>query len=414
MNIVVSTGSFKDIYSPIELCEIIKNSLESFHINKLTIKTLPMADGGEYSNDVLSNNMNHKKIFVDNVIDPSGETTKSYYIKLDNTSAFIGSSEIIGLPPEKEKLKNPLKLTSYGLGQLIIDAINKKFKNIYVGLGGTSTVDGGIGILQAFNVNFFDKLGKKLEPIGGGYFSGQDLINISQISSGISGLNLEKINLIPLCDAKINLEQMSIPNNQKISTNNQKERDFILSSLQNGVFSYAKVVEKNMQKKTKGIELNIFKKEFVGCAGGMLLGLHSLFDIKPVSGFEYFRKKFHLDNSINKANLVITGEGKFDNISLDGKTPVGISRIAKQHNKRVLYICGDIALPIKKSFNGFNCSNLPSIFIENGIDSIISLHHYYDQIKLPNNYVDRVEIYRNKNPEQLTEALRLFFNSYDD
>ena len=64
MNIVVSTGSFKDVYSPIELCEIIKNSIESFNINQISIKTIPMADGGEYSNDVLSNKLDYKEIFV--------------------------------------------------------------------------------------------------------------------------------------------------------------------------------------------------------------------------------------------------------------------------------------------------------------------------------------------------------------
>jgi glycerate 2-kinase len=413
MNIVVSTGSFKDVYSPMELCEIIKNSIDSFRMNQISIKTIPMADGGEYSNDVLWGNLNNKEIFVDNVINSYGEKTQSYYIQLDKNSAFIGSSQILGIPPEKEKFKNPLKLTSYGLGQLIIDAINKNFTNIYVGLGGTSTVDGGIGLLQAFNLEFKNESGEKLKPIGGSYFSGQDLANISKVSSRVSNFNLEKVNLVPLCDGNINLEQMSIPTNQKIATKNQIERDSILSSLQNGFNSYAKVVEKIMQNKTNEIEFDVFKEEFLGCAGGMLLSLYLLFDVKPVPGFEYFRKKFHLDNAIKKANLVITGEGKFDN-SFHGKTPVGISRIAKKHNKRVLYLCGDISQPNKKYFNGFNSSELPSIFFDNGIDSIISLHHYYDQIKLPNNYSDRVELYRKKNPEILTESLRLFFKNYED
>ena len=243
-NILISTGSFKDVYSPIEATEMIHNIIKNLLKNEkfIFVKAIPLVDGGEYSNEVIFSKLDCKKIEVNNIIDPKGESIPSHYLSLDNETAFIGSSQILRLSPEFDQYKNPLKLTSYGLGQLIKDSIDKNFKKIIIGLGGTNTVDGGIGMAHALGVKFINNKGVELVPKNGLYFTGEDLSNINGIVKDSIPKELNNISITALYDSKINISQMLIPTDLKISKNFDKERASIIKELEDGLFKYAKIV----------------------------------------------------------------------------------------------------------------------------------------------------------------------------
>ena len=142
------------LFSPAESKNLIKNILLESNYD-FEITTLSIADGGEYSHEVVKDNLNCIEINLKNIISAHKKKVDSGYLLLDSKTAFISSSHILKLNNEDDEFKNPLNLTSFGLGQLIKHAvISNKVSTIYIGLGGTNTADAGIGMLQALGINF--------------------------------------------------------------------------------------------------------------------------------------------------------------------------------------------------------------------------------------------------------------------
>ena len=406
MKILIASGSFKDVYTPMQACEMISDIIISLKLDDISVEIFPMADGGEYSNEVLLEAFNYKKIFVDNIINPYGKKKISYYLEFDKDSVFIGSSEILGLSPEEEIFKNPLKLSSYGLGQLIADAIEKGYKSIYLGLGGTSTVDGGIGMVQALGGIFYSN-GRVVDNPNK-YLTGDNLSAIDKIDLSKISKNINNIKLTAVCDAMTNIEEMYTPTNQKISDHYRNKRKVIVSTLENSLKSYCEVVTNTLTSTNRWYYKNLMNCNYLGVAGGINIGLLPMFNHRTILGSSYFIDMLNLEKSIQNADLVITGEGKFDN-SLEGKSPVGVSQLSKKYKKTVVLLCGTVDLSMKKHFKSYIGNKLPEAIEENGIQTIISGYHVYNNMKLPNSYSDRVELYRKNNPEHFRKGLEIFF-----
>jgi glycerate 2-kinase len=407
-NILVATSSFKDVFSPIEAANMIKDTILESCANheKLTIKTIPLIDGGEYSNETIFNELKCKKIKVKQVISPIGIAIESNYLALDKETAFIGSSEILRLLPEYDSYKNPLKLTSYGLGQLIMHALDNNYKKIIIGLGGTNTVDAGIGMAQALGMLFLDKNRKILLPKNGKYFCGEDLQNIDEIVDFDKFRYLNKLEIIVLCDSEIDILNMDIPTNLKISDTYNNTRKDILKKLSDGVFNYAQIISDKHKYR-----MPIEKMESYGVAGGAVLSITNIFNnIKLSSGINYFLKKFNVEDEIKKADIIITGEGRFDSLIV-GKTPTGVSKLAKKNNKSVLLVCGDVDLPLKKYFTDYFCTNIPSHIKDLGISSIISCHEYYKDEDILNTYKEKILMYRVSTPKILEDPVCKYINT---
>ena len=370
----------------------------------IKLHTLPMADGGEDSNAVLSAKFKCKKIKVEDVIEPIGNPAESYYLKLDKYTAFIGSAQILGLPPELDRYKNPLVLTSYGLGQLIKDAINRKFKKIIIGLGGTSTVDGGIGMAQALGARFLNSKNLPLIPGNNRCLTGSDLSEVMDVELGSIPSCYKDLSVIGLCDTTINVTQMHIPTNRKISKHCDKERTSINKTLEVSLLQYCRIVSRKLSSGS-----NLKHREGFGVAGGINLSLVLVFELTTVSGIMFFMQKLGLEEVIKNSDLVITGEGRFENeISLKGKTPFGVLSLAKKYSKPVLFICGDVCSSLKRYFKSYLASGLPDEIKDYGITDIISFHKYYEGIRKPSSYKKEVELYRRSTPQILKEALRLY------
>lgn len=368
-NILIALNSFKDVYSQKESIKLIGTILTTINKNEnriFNIKSVILADGGEFSHEVVKNNLNCQEIEVFNVINPFKQKVISSYLILEDNSAFISSSHILRILSKDERYKNPLHLTSYGLGQLINHALKKGIKKIFLGLGGTNTIDAGIGMLQALGVRFKDQNNLEITPSDKKYFSGCDLSTIQYIEC----LNIESfknIEVIALCDGAISIDEMNTPNCQKIGKTFQIEKDEILNRIENGLQQYSRI--NNME----------LSKKYLGVAGGINLSLSYLFKLNMKLGIDYFVEKLNIEEKIKSSDLIITGEGKFDN-SFAGKTPVGISKIAKKYNKQVLYLVGDVENKYKKLFDDDLAVNLPEYIQQYGITSIASCHFFNNKM----------------------------------
>ena len=377
--ILVALGSFKDVFSPRQSRNLIEKIIAKSNSN-FEVTSINLADGGEYSHEIVKENFICKEVFVRNVISPHKTKINSSYLLLDSDTAFISSSRILRIKPNLDKYKNPLNLTSYGLGQLIKHSIKKsKVKLIYIALGGTNTVDGGVGMLQALDVEFLGMDQSKLAPLDRKYFSGCDLKYIEQIKNYNQLDHLKKIQVISLCDGDINISEMFTPNNQKISNLYNVNRKYINEELIIGIKKFSAVVANLFD-----IE-KIEKKCFFGAAGGINLSLKCFFPLKIQFGVDFFIDKLNIKKLIMNTDLVITGEGRYDN-SLSGKTPVGICRLAKKYNKKVIYLSGDVNEELKCYFNDNVAYELPLELLKNGISTMISCHNLNEAI--PTHFMD--------------------------
>ena len=361
-------GSFKDVFDLKESTSLIEGLILDV-IPDIDITKLSIADGGEYSHEVILENIVCDVIQVDNVLTPYKTETNSSYLIFEDGSVFISSSHILRILPENDDLKNPLNLTSFGLGQLIKDAIDKGARNIFIGLGGTNTVDAGIGMLQALGVQFQGRNKKQLYPVDGKYFSGSDLQNIQDIDYESLKKKYKNISIISICDGNIGIDEMQIPNNQKIGNKYYLDKDYINEVLTIAINRYSEMVSRRTNL------VQNFKQPFYGVAGGINISLKCLFHTDMKSGIDYFINITDLGKKVQEADLVITGEGKLDN-SLGGKTPIGISKLAKIYGKPVLYMVGSVSKELEKYFVGDISYNFPLEIKQNGVSAIISCHNY--------------------------------------
>ena len=326
-NILVASGAFKDVFSPRKACEIIGIILSDILGGETEVILQPMVDGGEYSTDVLAYVMNHEKVVVPNIVDPVGNLQDAEYLLLNDKTAFIATSTVMALPSHYgDEYKNPLILTTYGFGQLIRHVLDLGAKNLVIGLGGTSTVDGGLGMLQALGATIYDKNNQPLSPIHGEYYTGNDLMRVGGVDCQPILESWPGISITALCDIRINVKNMRVPTSLKLGKYYEEDREQIVGSLEDSLLNFAAIIERDTKVDNKlsrwpgtGV---LADKEFFGVAGGALMGMLPIFDIKPVLGIDYFMDLFDISGKVAQADLVISGEGRFD-ISLSGKTPSG-------------------------------------------------------------------------------------------
>ena len=175
MKILVATGSFKDVFSPLEAADVICSALDR---DKNEVTSVPFCDGGEYTYEVLRHCFGYEEQLVEQVVNPYGRACACSYL-IQGDEAHIVSSSILRLYPEEDVYKNPLNLTDYGYGQLIADALKRGCRKLTLYFGGTSTVSCGMGALQALGASLFDTEGN-LIPVP---CTGADLNRIAHIES---------------------------------------------------------------------------------------------------------------------------------------------------------------------------------------------------------------------------------------
>ncbi|MDM8533869.1 glycerate kinase [Clostridiaceae bacterium HSG29] len=342
MRILIAVDSFKDSLNSINVSKSIKAGILKAN-KEIDVKEIPLADGGEGTMQILINNLDGK-IIETYATNPLGKRIKVSY-GIFNNIAIIEMASVAGLQLLKEYERNPLKTSTFGVGELILDALEKGIRKFIIAIGGSSTNDGGVGMAAALGAKFLDKDLKEIELNGKGL---EDLyeIDISNIDNRIND-----------CDFKVACDVNNVlcgANGAAYIYAKQKgANDVMVEILDKNLLNYSKILKKDL-----GIDiLNI---EGAGAAGGLGAGLIAFLNGKLESGFEIVSEILKLEDEIKKCDLVITGEGKFDLQSLNGKAPIGVGKLARKYNKKVVVIAGSIG-------------ELSDEIFTNGISSVFSI-----------------------------------------
>lgn len=326
MKILIAPDSFKDSLSATEVAEAIRNGVLS-ELPEAEIKILPMADGGEGTVEAMveATRGNIIEITAEDAL--RRDTQARYGLLGDGHTAVIEMASASGIEHLKPDERNPWNTTTYGTGQLIRAALDKGCRRIIMGIGGSATNDGGVGMAIALGAKFNDQSGSE-KGIGGGELSEIVLIDLNGLDSRIG-----KTEFLAACDVS---NPLTGPNGAAYVYGPQKGADkSMVEKLDKNLRHLAKLIKDQLDKDIENVP-------GAGAAGGLGAGLMAFLDAGLMQGFEIVRRETHLDDAVKWADLVITGEGKIDVQTQYGKTPMGVAGVAKKYNKQVIAIAGTL------------------------------------------------------------------------
>ncbi len=341
MKIVIAPDSYKESLSASEVAEAIESGFKKVFPDYQYVKC-PVADGGEGSVEALVDASGGKMVYTD-VVGPLGDHHEAFYgISGDNKTAFIEMAAASGIELIEPKDRDPYKATTYGTGQLIDHALNQGIRHMIICIGGSATNDAGSGMMQALGVSYKDAQGKEL-----GY-GGLALEQLAHID--VSGLDsrLAECHIEVACDVINPLTGLNgashIYGPQKGATPEMVERlDVALSH-------FAKIVEQDLNKEIDHIP-------GAGAAGGMGAAFYGFLGAELKPGIDIMTHAVGLEELVKDANLVITGEGRLDSQSVNGKVPVGVAKIAKKYQLPVIAIAGALGDDIEQVYqHGIDCA----------------------------------------------------------
>ena len=326
MKVVIAIDSLKGSLSSMEAGMAIKDGILAATPDAEVI-VKPLADGGEGTTDALIEGMNGERIDL-TVTGPMHTPVDAYYGYLKDTNTAVmemASAAGITLVPDSEK--NPLLATSYGVGEMINDAIQRGCRNFIIGIGGSVTNDGGIGMLKALGVRFLDENG---EDAGEG---GQALAKVARID--VSGMNplLKECHIQVACDVNNPLcgENGStyVYGPQKGVTEDMKK------TLDEAMAHFARVTSETLEN-------DYMNTPGAGAAGGLGYAFLAYTGAALTPGIELILDAVGLEEELSGADVVVTGEGRLDFQTAMGKAPVGVARLAKKYNAKVIAFAGSV------------------------------------------------------------------------
>ena len=324
MKIVIAIDSFKGSLSSKDAGKTVEEAIHSLLPECETI-CIPIADGGEGTLSVI---METTGATLHTVLahNPCMEIIPAQYgISADGQTAFIEMAAISGLPLIRKDQQNPMETTTFGTGELILDALQKRCTRFIVGIGGSATNDGGTGMLQALGFKFMNYEGK---PLGLG---GKTLNEISRIDHSQVNPLLKKAHFIAACDVR---NPLYGPEGSAFVYARQKGADdAMIIELDKGMQSFAEIIQKETGKDISHIPGS-------GAAGGLGGGMLALLKAELKSGADLLLDFCKFEEKIPGADLIITGEGSIDRQSLMGKIPGKILQIANKHHIPVIGISG--------------------------------------------------------------------------
>ena len=344
MKVVVACDSFKGSLSSLEAGEAIKNGVLKA-VPDAQVHVRPLADGGEGTVEALTLGMGGKMEAVE-VTGPIGEKVNCFYgILEENKTAIIEMAGAAGITLVPEAKRNPLHTTTYGVGEVIKDAIAKGCRHFIIGIGGSATNDGGIGMLQALGYGMLDKEGKQVP------FGAKGLKELETITDDDVIAELRECTFRVACDVtnplcgELGCSAVFGP---------QKGADSdMIAQMDQWLAKYAKLTSHKYE--TANAEY-----PGTGAAGGMGFAFLAYTNAVLESGIKIVLEETNLESYIKDADIVVTGEGRLDGQSIFGKAPVGVAQIAKKYDKKVLAFAGAV-------------TEDASLCNEHGIDAFFSI-----------------------------------------
>ena len=346
MKIVIATDSFKGCLSSLEAGNCMKDAILEVEPDA-DIKVFPLADGGEGTVESLMSCMKGHEETV-TVTGPLGEKTESFYGIVENNgarTAVMEMANVAGITMLPDKSKNPMNTTTYGVGEMILDAADKGCREFIIGIGGSATNDGGMGMLEALGVEFFNAEGKR----AGIY--GRDMLRVASVKTDNMAPVLKECHFTIMCDVT---NPLCGENGSSYIYGPQKgATEKTVKQMDEGLLNYAEVIKRDTGK-------DHANDNGAGAAGGLGFAFMSFFNTSLVPGITFILDKLSIEEEMTDADIVITGEGKLDAQTAMGKTPVGVAALAKKHGAMVIAFAG-------QKGKGASCCN------KAGIDAYFSV-----------------------------------------
>lgn len=332
MHILISPNAFKNSLDAVAVAAAIEKGLQQSNL-ACTTQCFPIGDGGDGTGVLITRA--RSGVFVnEKVHDPLGREIQAAYGIIDNgTTAVIEMATASGLHLIKDAERDPLRSSSFGTGELIKKALDRKVTKIILCVGGSATTDGGTGILSSLGIRFLDENKRLLNNMP------LTLENLAFID--VSGLDerMSNCEIIIICDVSNKL--LGEKGTAKIFGPQKGANEKQVNQLESFLKQFSQV-----SLQTTGIDMT----EIVhgGAAGGVAAGLYTFLNARLENGIDYFLQITEFDNALEKANLVITGEGAIDLQTLDGKAPFGVAMKAQKMKIPIFALAGSIPLQKNK------------------------------------------------------------------
>lgn len=344
MKIVIAPDSYKESLSALEVATAIEAGFREIFPAADYVK-IPVADGGEGTVEAMVAATQGNIVRL-TVTGPLGEPVDAFYgLSGDARTAFIEMAAASGLELVPAAQRDPLITTSYGTGELIKNALDRGVDHIIIGIGGSATNDGGAGMVQALGARLLDSDGSGI-GYGGGALPQLAKIEITDLDPRLLQCRIEVA-----CDVTnplIGEEGASaIFGPQKGATPQ------LVQQLDAALGHYAAIIQRDL-------DIDVLHIAGGGAAGGMGAALHAFCHAELRRGIEIVTEALGLAQQVQDADLVITGEGRIDSQSVNGKVPVGVAQVAKQFNKPVIGIAGSLTADV-------------GVVHQHGIDAVYSV-----------------------------------------
>ena len=344
MKVAIAIDSFKGSLSSIAAGNAVAEGVRRVFPDAECV-VRPLADGGEGTVDALVAGLGGELKRV-TVTGPAGKPVNAKYGLLPDGTAVMEMAEAAGITLVSGAEKNPLYTTTYGVGEMILDAVKNGAKKFVIGIGGSATNDGGAGMLQALGFRLLDASGNDI-PRGGAALA--KLARIELPSEPLNRLTAEPLNFRVACDVK---NPLCGPNGASAVFGPQKgATPEMVRELDSALAHFAEIVEE-VKEKGEGKQRNFHhcspspltftfsRTPGAGAAGGLGFAFKAFLDAELVPGVDLILNETHLEDFIRDADVVITGEGRLDGQTVMGKAPIGVAKLAKKYGKRVLAFSG--------------------------------------------------------------------------
>lgn len=323
MKVVVAIDSFKGSISSVEAGNAVKEAVLKL-VENAEVVISPLADGGEGTVDAMSGT-NGAKIHEVSVCGPMGQPQTAKYCILEDNTAVMEMAEAAGITLVSQDCRDPMLATTYGVGEMIKDAIKKGCRNFIVGIGGSATNDGGVGMLSALGFEFLDKKGNPI-VLGAKGLKDLDIIKTDNVLKELADCSFKIACDVanPLCGPQ---GCSSVYGPQKGATSEDIEQmDLWLSNFA----LKAKTVFESADMEAAG----------AGAAGGLGFAFMVFLGGKLQSGIDLIIEQTRLEEKLRDADVVVTGEGRLDSQTVMGKAPIGVAKLAKKYGKKVIAFSG--------------------------------------------------------------------------
>jgi len=334
MKFVIAPDKFKGSLTGFEFCDAVEEGLLRVFENPEILK-MPLADGGDGTIEIVRYYLN-AAIVKKRVNDPLFRPVEASYVySKENGVAYIEMAEASGLVLLMDNERNCMNTSSYGTGELVLNAIDRGAKEIILGIGGSATNDGGMGMAKALGFRFLDKNDRELEPIG------SNLIQLNSIDGSKVNFSIKGVSVKIACDVTNPLYGKEGAAYVYAAQKGASKAEIEL--LDEGLKNYAKII--NTQ-----YGINIQNVKGSGAAGGLGAGALVLLNGKLTPGIDLVKEIANFDQAIKGSDWIVTGEGKLDSQTLFGKTIDGVLKSARLENIPVIALCGvvDISEDVSK------------------------------------------------------------------